>query len=183
MNVAFLDTDESWTGDFTIKVRAENVCGAGDWSDEIECTLSESPMEFDLEGGGGYCLGDDGVEITLNGSQSDVDYELYLGGEATGIIVSGTGSEISFGLVTEEGYYAAIGSNGTCEYQMSGQIQVFLEYQPLEPATPTGPESICEEATAEYTTDEQDDADSFTWMITPAEAGTIEGDGTTGTVT
>ena len=183
MNVAFLDTDDTWTGDFTLKVRAENVCGFGDWSDELEGSVSESPEEFNLEGGGGYCLGGDGVEITLDGSQSGVDYELYLGGEATGITAEGTGSEISFGLVTEEGYYVAIGSNGTCEYQMSGQIQVFVEYAPLEPSTPEGPESICEEPTAEYTTDEQDDADSFVWMLSPEEAGTIEGDGLLGTVT
>jgi PKD repeat protein len=183
MNTCILDTDESWTGDFTIKVKAGNVCGDGEWSDEIECTLYESPEEFSLQGGGGYCLGDDGAEITLDGSQSDVEYELYLDGEATGITAEGTGSEISFGLVTEEGVYSALGSNSNCSYQMSGQVIVFIEFPPLEPATPEGPESICEESTAEYTTDEQDDADSFVWILSPAEAGTISGEGTTGTVT
>ena len=104
---ATLETDDSWTGDFTIKVRATNVCGAGDWSDDLEGTLYISPEDFNLEGGGSYCLGGDGVEITLSNSQTGIDYELFLDGETTGIVVAGTGSELSFGMHTDEGYYTA----------------------------------------------------------------------------
>lgn len=181
-NLATLETDVTWTGDFTIKVRAANICGDGDWSDEIECTLYTSPEEFNLEGGGSYCLDDDGVEITLDGSQTGVDYELFLDGEATGIVVSGTGAEISFGLVTDEGYYSAVGSNDNCDFQMSGQVQVSIDFPPLEPATPEGPTVICEETSSDYSTEEQDDADSYVWVLTPAEAGTISGEGVDATV-
>lgn len=98
-NLATFTADDTWTGDFSIKVRATNMCGDGEWSDELECTQYTSPDEFNLEGGGSYCLGGDGVEITLDGSQSGIDYELFLDGESTGIIVAGTGSEITFGLL------------------------------------------------------------------------------------
>lgn len=180
--LATLQTDDTWIGDFTIRVRATNLCGDGEWSDELECTMSSSPLEFNLEGGGSYCLGDDGAEITLDGSQSDVDYELYLDGVETGIVIAGTGSEISFGLVTDEGFYEAVGFNDNCTYLMSGQVQVYIDFVPLEPATPEGPTVICEETSSDYTTEEQDDADSFVWVLTPAEAGSISGEGVDATV-
>jgi photosystem II stability/assembly factor-like uncharacterized protein len=182
-NFATFIADNSWTGDFTIRVRATNLCGDGEWSDELTVSQYISPDEFNLEGGGSYCLGDDGVEITLDGSQTDVDYELILDGVPTGNIVSGTGSEISFGLVTDEGFYSCVAYNDNCEHTMTGQLQVSIEFPPLEPAIPEGPESICDEATADYTTEEQDDADSFVWMLSPEEAGTISGEGTEATVT
>jgi photosystem II stability/assembly factor-like uncharacterized protein len=181
-NVATFTADGTWTGDFTIKVRATNMCGDGEWSDELECTQYVNPEEFNLEGGGSYCLGDDGVEITLSSSQTGIDYELYLDGETTGTVVEGTGSEISFGLQTDEGYYAAYGVTDNCEQIMTGQVLVSIDFPPLEPGTPEGPTAICEEETSDYTTEEQDDADSFVWILTPSEAGTITGEGTTGSV-
>lgn len=182
-NFANFEADGTWTGTFTIKVRATNMCGDGEWSDELSCTLSTSPDEFNLEGGGSYCLGDDGVEITLDGSQSGIDYELFLDGTTTGIIVAGTGSELSFGLVTEEGYYEAYGSNTECSVSMTGQVQVSVSFPPLEPDTPSGPEAICDEATSDYESTGTGDADSYIWMISPEEAGTISGDGLNATVT
>ncbi len=181
-NTANFEADETWTGDFTITVRAINMCGDGDWSDELECTLSISPEIYTLEGGGSYCLDGDGVEITLSDSQEGIDYELFLGAESTGIIIAGTGSEISFGLLTEEGYYEAEGSNDNCSVTMSTQIQVSIDYPPLEPETPEGPTVVCDEATSDYTTSAQDDADSFIWILSPEEAGTISGDGVEATV-
>lgn len=176
-NEAELDVDIDWTGDFTIIVRATNMCGDGEWSDELEGTVFLSPEEFSLEGGGSYCLGGDGVEITQDGSQSGISYELYLGGDATGIIVEGTGSEISFGLLEEEGYYVSIASNDNCEYTMQNQVQVSIDYPPLEPGAPTGPEVVCADTTTTYESDGSDDADSYTWQLSPVEAGTITGNG------
>ena len=173
--LATLETDAEWTGELTIKVRSTNTCGDGDWSDEIECTMVAGPTIFNLEGGGSYCLGEDGVEITLDESQSGVEYELFLGAESTGIIVEGTGSEISFGLVTEEGYYEAVGFNDNCSIVMSSQVGVSIDYPPLEPSTPTGPQIVCNDETSDYESDGSDDADSYTWVLLPEEAGTITG--------
>ncbi len=170
---ASLLTADDWTGDFTIRVRATNMCGDGDWSDYLEGTLSQSPQEFTLEGGGSYCLNDDGVEITLDGSETDVDYELYLDGVATGNIVAGTGSEISFGLVTDEGYYTCFASNDNCSQIMMEQIQVTILFPPLEPGTPTGPETVCNNVSSDYETTGSDDADSYEWLLSPEEAGVI----------
>ena len=173
MNEAELETADDWTGDFTIKVRASNDCGDGDWSDEFSGSLFGSPADYEVEGGGSYCLGDDGVEITLNGSDSGIDYELYLDGDPTGTILSGTGSELNFGLQTEEGYYTVVASNSNCDMTMTGQVQVSIDYPPLEPGTPTGPEIICNEESTDYETDGTGDADSYEWILEPEEAGTI----------
>lgn len=180
--LATMTVADNWTGDFTLRVRASNVCGDGDWSDYFEGTIFQSPSVFTVGGGGSYCLGGDGVEITLDGSETGVTYELYLDGDPTGNTVDGTGGEISFGLVTDEGYYTAFGSNGNCNQVMDEQVQVIILYPPLEPGNPTGPETVCNDETSDYESTGSDDADSYVWTLDPAEAGTITGDGLSATV-
>jgi photosystem II stability/assembly factor-like uncharacterized protein len=182
MHEATLEVADAWTGDFTIRVRAANVCGDGDWSDNFEGTVYQSPSEFNVTGGGGYCLGGDGVEIGLDGSETGVDYELYLDGSPAGIVVSGTGSEISFGNQVDEGYYSVVGYSDYCSRYMTGQEQVFIEFPPLEPDTPEGPDVICEESSSDYTSEGDDDADEYIWLLSPGEAGTISYDGLEATV-
>ena len=182
MNSATLDTDEDWTGDFTLRVRATNMCGDGDWSDYFEGTIFKSPESFNLEGGGSFCDGGDGVEITLSGSETGVTYELYVGGDPTGITAEGTGSEISFGLVTEGGYYTAIGTNDHCSFEMDNQVLVTVLYAPEPPALPTGDTTVCHTDVTDYNTAGSDDADDYNWYLDPGEAGTITGNGLNATV-
>jgi PKD repeat protein len=181
-NAAEFTVDEEWTGDFTIRVRATNICGDGEWSDDLEGTVNVSPAVYTLAGGGGYCLDGDGVEITLSGSETDTDYELYLDDIATGNIVSGTGSSISFGLVTDEGFYSAYASNASCDIIMEEQIEVFIMFPPLEPATPTGPVLVCNDESSDYESEGSEDADSYEWILSPENAGTITSDGLTATI-
>ncbi len=173
---------DDWTGSFTISVRATNMCGDGNWSDDFAGTVFQSPTVFTLEGGGEYCLGGDGVEITLDGSETGVSYELYLDGDPTGNTVEGTGSEISFGFVTDEGYYTAVASNDICSFNMEDQVQVIILFPPLEPETPTGPDAICDEASSDYQSGGSEDADSYVWELSPQEAGTLTYDSLTATV-
>ncbi|NOX84566.1 MAG: T9SS type A sorting domain-containing protein [Chlorobi bacterium] len=180
--LATLTAADNWTGDFTIRVRATNICGDGTWSGYFEGTVFQSPTEFTVEGGGSYCLGGDGVEITLNGSETGVSYELYQDGDPTGNTVDGTGSEISFGLITDEGYYTVYGSNGSCTQMMSDQVQVIILFPPLEPGDPTGPDTVCNNETSDYTSSGSDDADSYVWTLSPDGAGTITGTGLSATV-
>ena len=173
----------TWTGDYTIKVQASNDCGTSGWSPEKECTLSESPLEFNLSEGGSYCEGGDGVEITLDGSETGVDYSLYFGGDVVGGPIAGTGDEISFGFFTEAGYYSSDGTNGNCTSFMVGDALISIDNLPATAATPEGPEEICSEETSDYTIEEVEGALSYVWTLSPEEAGTISGDGLTGTVT
>ncbi|MEJ2595665.1 MAG: PKD domain-containing protein, partial [bacterium] len=177
LNEAQLETPSEWTGDFTLRVRASNDCGTGAWSELFYGAIVSSPEDYVVEGGGSYCLGGDGVEITLNGSDTGVDYELFLDSDPTGNVVEGTGSEISFGLQTDEGYYSVMASNDNCEQNMTGQVQVVVEYPPLEPGIPEGPQVICSEESSDYSSGGTEDAETYTWTLSPEDAGTLTFDG------
>lgn len=184
MNEATLETANDWNGDFTLKVRRSNVCGVSEWSDELQLGLYLSPDDFNLTGGGGFCQGSDGVEIGLDGSETGVDYELYIDDVATGNVVAGTGSAISFGYQTDEGYYSIFASTDYCMVPMTGQELVWEMYPPLQPATPTGPDAICTDEQSTYETEGAEEAIAYLWSLFPDEAGTISDEqGLTASVT
>ena len=182
MNEATLIISDDWNGDFTIKVRASNVCGNGDWSDNLSGTVYQTPTDFNLEGGGGYCLGEEGVEITLSGSETGINYELYFDGTPTGNIVAGTGDPLSFGIIDEEGTYTAVGYSDHCESNMNGQLQVEILFVPTEPSTPTGPTEVCNNESTDYESDGTEDANEYVWVLTPEDAGEITYDNLMATV-
>ncbi len=70
-----------------------------------------------------------------------------------------------------------------CE-NVSADLVVTIHDVPAAPESPAGPEVILinEFTTSDYTVTEVAGAVSYSWEIAPAEAGTIEGEATTGTV-
>jgi PKD repeat protein len=181
---ATFEAANNWTGSYTIKVRAVNDCGNSSYSTGFSGTLYETPTAYFLEGGGGYCEGDPGAELTLANSETGVDYELYFEGTPTGNIVAGTGASISFGYVTDEGLYTAMGYTSTCENQMMGQPWVYLLEDPLQAGLPDGPAEVCNDGgQTSYTTEGAANATTYNWYLTPPEAGTIEGNDEEGLVT
>ncbi|MEJ2594877.1 MAG: PKD domain-containing protein [bacterium] len=181
-NEGVLETADDWTGDFTVRVRAVNICAEGEWSDYLDGSTYLSPDIFNVEGGGGYCLGGDGAEITLDGSETSVSYELLLDGESTDIIVEGNGSEISFGYLPDEGFYTVLAYTDNCDITMSGQVEVWIEFPPVEPAIPEGQDMVCNTDTTTYSSEGADDADSYDWILEPEEAGILTPDGLDATV-
>lgn len=183
MNEATLASSLTWNGDFTLKVKAHNACGDSPWSDVFTGTLHPTPESFALEGGGGFCEGGEGVEITLAGSENGIIYELYLDGVATGLTAAGNGSAISFGLVTESGWYEVMASSDFCSILMPDQIEVFYYFLPETPGQLTGPEVACNVESSDYTSSGSEDADSYIWNLSPVEAGTISATELEATVT
>lgn len=175
---ATFTSDDSFTGDYFIAVRTSNMCGYSDWSDSLLCSLSLTPEAFVLSEGGGYCEGEQGIEITLDGSETGVDYELFLESISTGIIVAGTGSEINFGYQTDEGIYTVNGYTSTCEQLMVGTPYIYILYTPEQGNIPEGDDMVCAGSTTSYTTDAIPNAESIIWTLLPEEAGDIEGEGT-----
>lgn len=171
--VAVFVASNTWSGTYTIKVRAENDCGNGPWSPDFTGTLYHNPSVFDLMGDGAYCEGDPGAEITLSDSEVDVNYELFKDNVSTGVIIAGTGDAISFGLFTETGLYTAEGYTANCSENMVGQIYVHMQPVPGQAGTPQGPESVCNGETSDYTTTGAPNADEYTWTLDPAEAGVL----------
>ena len=172
ISVAFTAATD-WTGTCNITVAAENSCGIGPYSQELSVTIQLSPDSYFLDGGGSYCEGSGGLELTLDGSQSGVDYELFLYGSTTGVIVAGTGSPISFGFQTAGGAYSATGYNSSCSVNMTGQPFILVLNTPGQAGQPEGPESVCNNSFTTYITSGSTDADTLIWVLDPAEAGNM----------
>jgi photosystem II stability/assembly factor-like uncharacterized protein len=170
-------SNNNWSGDYSIKVRANNQCGNSPWSDELLGIVNSNPVIYNLSEGGGFCEGSAGLEVTQNGSDIGVDYELFLDGVSTGTVVPGTGSVISYGYQTNEGVYSVIGSIGTCAENMTGTPWIYLELIPEAGVTPSGLDVVCANSTSDYQTDVIVGADMVIWSLTPSEAGTIIGSG------
>ncbi|MCK9290565.1 MAG: gliding motility-associated C-terminal domain-containing protein [Bacteroidales bacterium] len=108
-----------------------------------------TPTLHELTGGGAYCEGEQGVAIGLSGSETGVVYHLECNGLSTGILKEGTGSEINFGLFTQQGRYTvqAIHSNTACAIQMLNTVEVVKNPLPL-PQQLIGGGSYCIGSTA-----------------------------------
>ncbi|MCF8234238.1 MAG: PKD domain-containing protein [Bacteroidales bacterium] len=171
-----------WTGDYYVKVRATSDCGDGPWSDSLEATLNYIPEQYTLTGGGTYCEGTGGLELILDGSETGVDYELFRDSFTTGIITAGTGDSLSFGYQTEEGFYTVAGFTETCTRDMAGENEIIKETLPEQPETPEGEQMACNGDVNEYTSAGSPNADTYTWMLSPDNAGTLSSDSLTAEV-
>jgi hypothetical protein len=109
------------------------------------------PTAFAVTGGGSYCPSDPGVAVGVANSQSDITYQLKIGGVNTGSPVAGTGATISFGLQTAAGIYTveATNANSPCNYAttMTGNVAVALN-TPSSAAVISGSTSICPSGSA-----------------------------------
>jgi PKD repeat protein len=181
--VATFTLTPGYLGAYTIKARADNDCGNGTWSNGLNCSAYMTPNQFTLSEGAGYCEGGEGIELTMDGSQQGVNYEIYLDGDPTGQILPGTGSALNFGYKTEQGIYTCLAYTDYCDNNMIGNAYIWVIYPPEQPETPSGPTSQCNDITeATYSTEEVTGAVSYIWTLSPANAGTITGSTTTATV-
>ena len=180
--VATLDLDPAYGGPIDITVRGNNDCGDGVFSDALAVEVFPLPEVYWISDGSSFCEGGDGVEVTLDGSESGVDYELLLDGVATGEIVAGTGSAISFGYQQGPGIYTIEAFTAYCSSIMFGTAYIYPVGAPGQATAPTGDIATCIGGTNDYTTDGAPDADSYVWTLTPPEAGEISGTGVDATV-
>jgi len=76
------------------------------------------------------------------------------------------------------------GMNDCAEGEFSSELTINVKPLALAPEKPTGVDSVNTNkvASSEFTTTGGLNADSYSWFVDPASAGTISGTGTTGTV-
>jgi len=110
-------------------------------------TVALTPSVKTVLGGGSFCAGGAGVDISLSGSSTGVSYQLYLAGSASGTGVTGTGAAIDFGHQTSPGSYTVVATNTTsfCAANMAGSATVVVTPQP---SAITGTTIACQGATA-----------------------------------
>lgn len=103
----------------------QNGCGNSACAN-VTVTVNPLPTVYIVQGGGTYCPGEAGSEITLWGSQTGVDYSLLINGTLSGIVKHGTGSAIYFGNLTDTGTYTIRAENTStaCSSIMQGSAIV-----------------------------------------------------------
>ena len=95
---------------------------------------ASSPIIYNVTGGGPYCVGGTGVVIGVSNSQIGVTYRLFKFPSTTPVAsIAGTGSAISFGLITAAGLYTVTGTNTStgCVSNMSGSATVTVNPLPI----------------------------------------------------
>ncbi len=184
-----IDWNASYIGTADLRVKVINNSCEGAYSDPLLIDVSVAPQAFNTTGGGVYCgQGGNGVEIGVDGSQTGVNYLLYLNSAATGASIPGTGGPITFGNQMSAGTYSVMANDPvtTCEVMMNGSAVVSVDPEPpLTPAEPEGPEHVYTGSTptTDYTTTGGMYASSYSWEVSPSEAGIFAGNTTTGTIT
>jgi len=109
-----------------------SVTDATSLTSTSNCTVLitvEEIQPYVVTGGGTNCAGSAGSIIGLSGSSTGVQYQLYRDNQPLSIIVSGTGSAISFGIQTQMGVYTVVATAGNCTRIMNGQAT--LNFYPL----------------------------------------------------
>ncbi|MEI8048077.1 MAG: SBBP repeat-containing protein, partial [Bacteroidota bacterium] len=105
------NTNASWwitsANDMYCNVPSDSIHGFATIS------VNQLPVKFGLNGsnGGYYCERDSGVLLSLNNSQTGMNYILMHNGLSTGDTVAGTGSQIIFGYFTAPGQYSVLANN------------------------------------------------------------------------
>jgi len=90
------------------------------------------PLTQTVTGGGNYCVGGTGYAIGLASSVIGTNYQLTIGGVGVGSSVAGTGSAISFGVITAAGVYNVVATQTStgCSATMSGTATIVVNPLP-----------------------------------------------------
>ena len=106
--------------------------------------INPLPTGFTVGGGGNYCAGSGGIDVTLSGSDPAAMYQLYNGTSMVGTSVPGTGSGLDFGPQSATGTYSVMATNsGTgCMALMTGTVHVGINALPT-PYIVTGGGNYC----------------------------------------
>ncbi|MCD4679567.1 MAG: PKD domain-containing protein, partial [Bacteroidales bacterium] len=95
------------------------------------CISPPTPFPYNVTGGGSYCFAGTGLDIGLDGSQTDATYELFLDGISTAITIPGTGNPLSFGLQIAVGTYTVVGTNPIGSNNMNGNAVITIVHPPV----------------------------------------------------
>ncbi len=119
-------------GNYTVIATDATTFCTKNMSGSATITVNPLPAVFSVTGGGNYCSGGTGVTVGLNGSETGINYVLYLGGITIGGTFAGTGLPINFGLQTAAGNYtvAAINITTSCTNNMDGSAKVGIDPLP-----------------------------------------------------
>jgi hypothetical protein len=131
-------------GNYTVIATSTTTGCTATMSGAATISISSLPTAYTVTvtGGGVYCAGGTGLTVGLSGSATGVSYQLY-NGFTPGVIVSGTGSAITFGTSTAAGAYTIVATSGSgCVNTMTGSVSISINPLPVA-YNVTGGGSLC----------------------------------------
>jgi len=146
--------------------------------------LPETPAK--PQGDTSLCINNPNTTYTIASVANATGYTWVLDPDTAGTLIP---SDTSVVIDWDDAWFGwadltvqATGDCGTSAF--SPALQIHLKPLPLQPIEPSGPTPLCEGSPdTDYSTNVVPDATSYVWDLSPAEAGTISGNDTTGTVT
>ena len=135
----------SVSGTYTVMATNTSTSCMGNMTGNAVVGVNPAPTVFSISGlGSSYCAGGTGIDLSLSGSQTGVNYQLYNGTTTVGTPTTGTGSAIDFGYHTAAGAYTiqAVSTSTACTSNMSGVASIIVNSLPAS-FTVTGGGSYC----------------------------------------
>ncbi len=117
---------QTTAGTYFIQATNTTTGCTNDMSGTATININPLPPVFNVDGGGDFCSGSDGVHIGLDGTATGYTYQLYLAGATIGAARTGTGGAIDFGLHVATGTYTIVSTNPStlCAANMTGTAVV-----------------------------------------------------------
>ena len=108
-------------GNYTVQATNSVGCNS-EMNGSIEVLSTPAPTAFNVTGGGSFCIGSDGVNVGLSGSEVGVSYQLQRDGADIGSLIGGTGGQITFGRQSIPGEYISLVRFLNCCVTIFGKV-------------------------------------------------------------
>ncbi len=120
------------TGNYTVLATNTSTLCNNVMSSSATVTTNALPSIYPVIGGGGYCVGSAGSNISLSYSVPGINYQLWRGSTTVGSYITGIGGPIDFGNFTTAATYHIVATNATtgCTSNMAGSPTIFANPLP-----------------------------------------------------
>lgn len=137
-------TNISTAGSYTIVATNTSSLCTQTMTGSATVVVNPAPTSYSMGGGGNICSGAPGLNVTLSGSQSGVNYQLRRDGVDVGSVVAGTGASLTWTGNSAAGSYTVYATNTTtnCGTLMTGTSSIVLN-PVITSATLSGTATIC----------------------------------------
>ena len=127
--------------------------------------INSLPAVYNLTAPASYCSGDQGVTVTLSGSQTGVLYQLYRDNNPVNVPETGTGSAITWTGMTEGIYTArATKITGSCLREMNGAPAVTVMALPVLTGSPAD-KAVCEYGATSFSITVEGSDLKYQWFV------------------
>jgi len=135
-------------GTYTVRAMTTSTGCSATMPGTSTVTINPLPTSFSVMGGGPYCAGAAGSDVSLSFSSIGVNYQLYMGSSAVGSAVAGTGGMLDLGVQSAVGTYTVVATNAgtSCASEMSGSAVVSVAALPTTYSV-AGTGSYCQDGT------------------------------------